>query len=92
MKSKQGGIGNFLVFFAATIGIILVLSVYIFVGIAIKKVNNVGEDDVVFNEENVDIDNIFSYSSRHILLTKAKILIKGGSDVGEALSEVGYEK
>jgi len=92
MKNKGGGIANFLVFFGATIGIVLVLSVYIFVGIAIKKVNNAGEDDAVFDETSVDIDNIFSYSSKHVLLVNAKILMDGDSGVDEALREVGYEK
>lgn len=87
---KRGMLSNFLVFFGATILIVLILIVYIIGGGVIKKLDRHAAGVAVYDEKKVEIDNIFDYSGRYVLLNEVKFLVAMGKGVDEALGEVGY--
>ena len=89
---KKGGIANFIVFFGATIAIVVILLVYVFGAGVVKKLNNAGSDVAVFDEVGVEVDNVFNYSERYVNLTEARFLIADDLGVKNALRMVNYEK
>ena len=89
---KKGGIANFIVFFGATIAIVVILLVYVFGAGVVKKLNNAGSDVAVFDEVGVEVDNVFNYSERYVKLNEVRFLIADVSGVDEAIAEVGYEE
>jgi len=89
---KKGGIANFIVFFGATIAIVIILLVYVFGAGVVKKLNNAGSDVAVFDEIGVEVDNVFNYSERYAKLNEVRFLIADGDDVKDALRKVNYEE
>ena len=88
--NKRGLISNFIIFFGATIAIILILIVYIIGGGIIKKLDNKGPTAKVgiYDEQKVEIDNIFDYSDRFILLNDAEFLVAEGESAEDALQRM----
>jgi hypothetical protein len=91
-KGKNGFLSNFLVFFGATIAIVLILTVFVLGSGLIKKWDNKGSSVAIYNESDVEIDNIFNYSVRYVNLSEVRFLVAQGNSVDAALMEVGYEK
>ncbi|MCK4649775.1 hypothetical protein KAT36_00945 [Candidatus Pacearchaeota archaeon] len=87
---KRGVVANFIVFFGATIAIVLILVVYMIGGGIIKKLNKSAADIAIYDESDIEIDNIFDYSDRYVLLSEAKFLVAGGKGLDDSLLEVGY--
>jgi len=85
--NKRGLLSHFITFFTATIVIILILIVYMIGGGIIKKLDNKNSVTKVgiYNEEKVEIDNIFDYSNRFILLNDVKFSIAKGKGTEEAI-------
>jgi len=88
--NKRGLLSNFIIFFGATILITLILIVYIIGGGIIKKLDKKNHPTGVgiYDEEKVEIDNIFAYLDRFILLNDAKFLVAEGESVEEALQKM----
>ncbi|MCD4771414.1 hypothetical protein K8R30_03280 [archaeon] len=88
--NKRGLLSNFIIFFGATILIVLILIVYIVAGGIIKKLDNKNHaaEVGIYDEEKVELDNIFDYSDRFILLNDAKFLVAEGESVEEALQRM----
>lgn len=85
---KRGLVSNFISFFGATILIVLILTVFVFGAGVVKKLNNAGSDVAVFNESKVEIDNIFDYSERYVLLSKVRFSVANKEDLDSALDEM----
>ena len=88
--NKRGLLSNFITFFGATILIILILIVYLIGGGIIKKLDKKGDTAEVgiYDETKVQIDNIFDYSDRFILLNDAEFLVAEGESVEAALQRM----
>lgn len=92
LQNKKGILGSFIVMFGATIVIILILVVFVLGAGLVKKINNAGGGVRVYNEENVEIDNVFNYMDRYISLLKVRFFLEKGSSLDESFKEGGYEK
>jgi len=86
--NKRGLISGFLEFFGFTILIALVLIVYIIGGGIVKKLDKSAADVAILDEGDVEIDNIFDYSVRHVLLKDVEILVGKGEGVDSAIGRV----
>jgi len=82
---KRGLISSFLEFFGFTILIALVLIVYVVGGGIIKKIDKSAADVAILDERDVEIDNIFDYSARHVLLNDVEVLVGKGENVDSAI-------
>ena len=84
---KRGLLSNFLAFFGATIAVVLILTFFVLGAGLVKKLDNKGSDVAIYDESDVEVDNIFDYSKRYVLLSEARFLIAGEEDVDVALRE-----
>ncbi len=91
MNSK-GQLKDLIVMFVATIVIVIILVVFVLGAGIIKKINDVGGGVRIYNEESVEIDNIFNYMDRYVSLLNVKFFLEKGSTLDESFEGAGYEK
>lgn len=77
--------------FVATIAIVLILVGFVFMAGFVKKVSE-GAGLKIYDEKEMEINNIFYYMDRYISLLNAKFYLEKGSSIEEAFEESGYEK
>ena len=85
---KRGMISNFIAFFGATIAIVLILTVYVIGGVVIGGLDKSAAKVSVYDEREVEIDNVFGYSERYVMLSEVRALVAGGMDVDMAIAQV----
>ena len=92
-QNKRGGIlGATIMMFLATIVIVLILTVFVFGAGFIKKLDRVSADVAIYNEDKVEIGNIFTYMDGYNNLLSAEFSIEKGSTVEESIMGANYEK
>lgn len=90
--SKRGMIGSFITTFVATIIIVLILLIFVLGSGVVKKVANVESGVAIYSEEDVEIDNIFNYTSRYSSLLNVKFYLEDGMSLDESFAWGDYEK
>ena len=90
--NSRGQLGPFVVMFGATIAIVLILVAFVLGAGLVKKANNAGAGVRVYDEESVEIDNIFDYMDRYVSLLKVRFFLEKGLSLDESFAEGGYEK
>ncbi len=90
--NSRGQLKDLIVMFVATIVIVIILVVFVLGAGLVKKINDVGGGVKVYNEESVEIDNIFNYMDRYIALLNVKFFLEKGSTLDDSFKEGGYEK
>lgn len=92
LRDKRGILGGFIAMFGATIAIVLILVVFVLGAGIVKKIDNAGGGVVVYDEKNVEIDNIFDYMGRYVALLNVRFFLKKGLLLDESFEEGSYEK
>lgn len=78
--------------FIMTIIVILILIVFVLGSGIVKKMNKVEDGVALYDEENVGLSEVLSYSFEYSNLTEVRFLVEDGAFVNDAILEVGYEE
>ena len=92
LQNKKGILGSFVVMFVATIVIVIILTVFILSAGVIKKLNGAEGGTAIYDEEGVEIDNVFDYMDRYISLVKVRFFLERGSTLEKSFAEGDYGK
>jgi len=90
-KGKRGLIGSSIVMFISIITIVLILIVFVFGAGFVKKVIK-GGGVKIYDENDVEIYNIFEYMEEYTALLNVKFFMEKGLSLDKSFSEVSYEK
>ena len=91
-NQKRGILGGIIATFVATVVILIILLVFILGSGVIKKMTSNDEGMRVFSEEEVGLDNLFTYLPNYLKLTRVKVSVRQGMSVEDAAMGVGYVK
>lgn len=91
MNSK-GQLPSLFTMFIATIVIAIILVVFVLGAGLVKKIDGAGGGVKIYNEESVEIDNIFDYMDRYVSLLKVRFFLEKGLTLDESFREGEYEK
>jgi len=90
--NKKGLFGGFIGMFVATIAVIIILLIFIFVSGIVKTVSNNKEGVAVRSLQQTGISNIYSYMDDFVKLVNVRAKISLGEGLDSALKEAGYEE
>jgi len=91
MKSKRGGVGEVVSMFVAVVGIVLILTVFIFMAGFMRAVEESKGGLEIHKESQVGLSNVFNYMwTNYRKLIETRVFIYRGFPAESSLLEVKY--
>ena len=91
-KNKRGVLGSFTVTFVATVIIVVLLLVFVFLSSTVEIFSNQNAGETIFKEDSLGLTDGVGYMENYKKLTEARFLVNSETSLDDALVEVDYEK